>query len=180
MRKPLFTLIAAGAAVVALASPAAAAPTGDTVVTFTVATANLNISVPAAVNLGSAFAGNTITGELGNVTVTDSRAALNATWTATVNAGAFTTGSGSPEETITPNLIEYWSGPALGTTGTGTFVPGQPSQSDAVTLNQVRVAFSKTSGSGNNSATWAPDIRISIPTTAVGGTYSGVITHSVA
>ncbi|MFY1578945.1 hypothetical protein ACN26Z_29065 [Verrucosispora sp. WMMD703] len=180
MRKPLLTLTAAAATVVALAAPAAAAPSGDTIVTFTVSTANLDIAVPPAVNLGAAFAGSSITGELGNVTVTDSRSALNATWTATVSSSAFTTGGGTPEETILPNLVEYWSGGAIATTGTGTFVPGQPTQADAVVLNVPRVAFSKTSGSGNNSATWAPDIRITIPGGAVGGTYTGVITHSVA
>ncbi len=180
MKKPLLTLTAAAAAVVAMAGPATAAPSGDTIVTFTVATADLNITVPAAVNLGAVFAGNSITGELGNVTVTDERAALAATWVATVSSSSFTTGSGTAEETILPNLVEYWSGPALSTTGTGTFVPGQPTQADAVTLNVPRTAFSKTSGSGNNSATWAPDIRITVPATAVGGTYTGVITHSVA
>ncbi|MBQ1052083.1 hypothetical protein KBX50_26960 [Micromonospora sp. C51] len=180
MRKPLLTLTAAAATVVVLAAPAAAAPSGDTIVTFTVATANLDISVPASVNLGAAFAGSTITGELGNVTVTDSRAALNAIWTATVTSSSFTAGSGSPEETILPNLVEYWSGGAIETTGTGTFVPGQPTEADAVALNVSRVAFSKTSGAGNNSATWAPDIRITIRASAVGGSYSGVITHSVS
>ncbi|WP_232511186.1 hypothetical protein [Micromonospora sediminimaris] len=51
MRKPLLTLTAAAATVVALAAPAAAAPSGDTIVTFTVSTANLDIAVPPAVNL---------------------------------------------------------------------------------------------------------------------------------
>ncbi|MGQ5259296.1 hypothetical protein ACTWLT_00915 [Micromonospora sp. ZYX-F-536] len=180
MKKPLLALTAAAATVVALATPAAAAPTGDTIVTFTVATADLNITVPAAVNLGAVFAGSTITGEIGTVTVTDQRAALSATWTATVSGGSFTTGAGTPEETIVPALVEYWSGTATSTTGTGTFVPGQPTQADAVNLSVPRVAFLKTSGAGNNSASWAPDIRITVPSTAVGGTYSGVISHSVA
>ncbi|MFY1596829.1 hypothetical protein [Micromonospora sp. WMMD737] len=180
MKKPLLSLTAAAAAVVALAAPAAAAPTGDTIVTFTVATADLNITVPASVNLGSVFSGGVITGELGTVTVTDSRAALNATWTVTVSASSFSTGSGTPEETISPALVEYWSGGATSTTGTGVFVPGQPTQAEAVSLSVPRTAFSKTSGSGNNTASWAPDIRIAVPETAVGGTYTGVITHSVA
>lgn len=76
--------------------------------------------------------------------------------------------------------MEYWSGPAISTTGTGTFVPGQPTPADAVTLNLPRTAFSKTSGSGNNSATWDPSLRITLPPAAVGGLYTGVITHSVA
>ncbi|MER5334962.1 hypothetical protein [Micromonospora sp. NPDC002717] len=180
MKKPLLALTAAAAAVVALATPASAAPTGDTIVTFTVATADLNVTVPPSVNVGSVFAGSSITGELGTVTVNDERAALNATWTATVSSSAFTTGGGTAAETIPPALVEYWSGAATSVTGTGALVPGQPTQNDAVTLSVPRTAFSKTSGAGDNSASWAPDIRIAIPASAVGGTYRGVITHSVA
>ncbi|GAA2702736.1 hypothetical protein GCM10010429_07990 [Micromonospora olivasterospora] len=164
----------------AVASPAAAAPSGDTVVTFTVSTANLDISVPASVNLGANFSGSTDSGQLGNVTVTDSRAALSATWVTTVSSTSFTTGGGTGPETILPNLVSYWSGPAVATTGTGTFVPGQPTAGSAVTLNVPRTAFSKTSGSGNNTATWNPTLIVTIPAGAVGGTYTGVITHSVA
>lgn len=181
MKKPLLVLTAAAATVVAVATPAAAAPTGDTNVTFTVATADLNINVPAAVNLGSVFAGDDLSGPLGNVTVVDQRAALSATWVATVSASSFTTGDRTPEETITPNLVEYWSGGLVSSTGgVGTYVPGQPLEENRVNLGVSRVAFSKTSGTGNNSATWAPNIRIQVPETAVGGSYSGVITHSVA
>ncbi|MFF3864339.1 hypothetical protein [Micromonospora sp. NPDC001898] len=179
MRKPLLAL-AAGAALLAVASPAAAAPSGDTIVTFTVSTADLDINVPPAVNLGAVFAGSTDTGQLGNVTVTDSRAALSATWRVTVSSSAFTTGGGTGSETILPNLVAYWSGPAVSTTGAGTFVPGQPTAADAVALDVPRIAFSKTSGTGNNTATWNPTLRIAVPAGAVGGTYTGVITHSVA
>ncbi|MER7439327.1 hypothetical protein [Micromonospora avicenniae] len=179
MKKPLLVLTAAAATVVALATPAAAAPTGDTIVTFTVATADLNVNVPAAVNLGAVFAGDDLSGPLGEVTVLDERSALNATWVATVSATSFTTGDRTPEETITPNLVDYWSGEAT-TTGAGVFVPGQRFEEDRVNLGVPRTAYSKTSGSGNNSATWIPNIRIQVPETAVGGTYTGVITHSVA
>jgi hypothetical protein len=180
MRKTLLTLTASAAAVLALAAPAAAAPSDDTVVTFTIGTANLDITAPPAVNLGSTFAGGTLTGQVGPVTVVDQRAALTATWTATVSSTAFTTGGGGPEETINPGLVSYWSGPATATTGTGTFVPGQATAAQAVSLSLPRTAFSKTSGSGNNSATWNPTIQIQIPDTAVAGTYTAVITHSVA
>jgi hypothetical protein len=180
VRKPLIALTAVAAAVLAVAAPAAAAPSGDTLVTFTISTANLDVAVSPSVNLGATFAGSTITGVLGNVTVTDSRSALTATWVTTVSSTAFTTGAGSGEETILPNLVEYWSGSAISTTGTGTFVPGQLTVAEAVTLNLPRTAFSTTSGSGNNSATWNPSLRITIPPSAVGGAYTGVITHSVA
>ncbi|MBM0232058.1 hypothetical protein JNW91_09390 [Micromonospora sp. STR1_7] len=180
MRKTLLTLTASAATVLTLAAPAAAAPTDDTIVTFTIGTANLDITAPPAVNLGAAFAGDTLTGQIGPVTVTDQRAALSATWTATVSSTAFNTGGGGPSESITPGLVDYWSGPATATTGTGTFVPGQLTSAQAVSLNLPRTAFSKTSGSGNNSATWNPTIEIEIPDAAVAGTYTGVITHSVA
>ncbi|WP_091610895.1 hypothetical protein [Micromonospora mirobrigensis] len=180
MRKTLVILTASAASVLALAAPAVAAPTDDTVVTFTIGTANLDITAPPAVNLGSAFAGQTLTGQIGPVTVNDQRAALSATWTATVTSTAFTTGGAGPAETIIPGLVDYWSGPATATTGTGTFVPGQLTSAQAVPLNLPRTAFSKTSGSGNNTATWNPTIDIQIPDAAVAGTYEGVITHSVA
>ncbi|MEH0982788.1 hypothetical protein [Micromonospora sp. CPCC 205556] len=181
MKKRLLSLTAAAAAaVVALASPAAASPTDDTIVTFTVGAANLNIFAPPAVNLGSTFADTTIEGSIGPVQVVDQRATLNASWVTTVSITEFVSGSGSPAELITPGLVEYWSGPATSTTGTGTFVPGQPTATDRVSLSVPRTAFSKTSGSGNNSATWNPTIRINVPATAVSGTYSATVTHSVA
>ncbi|MDG4768394.1 hypothetical protein O7632_30515 [Solwaraspora sp. WMMD406] len=179
MRK-MILLVTAAVTAVAVATPAAAQPSGDTLVTFTVSTSDLTIQVPAAVNLGSAFPGQTLTGQLGNVTVNDQRAALTATWVASVVSTAFTTGSGGPEETIQPNVVDYWSGPAVSTTGTGTFVPGQPTAADAVSLSMPRTAFSKTAGSGNNSATWNPTLEIAIPGDSVAGLYQGTVTHSVA
>ncbi|WP_416902138.1 hypothetical protein [Micromonospora echinospora] len=180
MRKPLLALIVLAGVVTAGAAPAAAAPTDTTVVTFTVGTANLEIFAPTSVNLGSTFADTPIQGTIGPVQVVDARAALTATWVATVSSTEFTTGSGSAAETIPPALIEYWSGPLVTSTGTGTFVPGQPTPADAVTLSVPRTAFSKTSGSGNNTATWNPTIRVNVPATAVAGTYTATVTHSVA
>ncbi|GAB2756978.1 hypothetical protein GCM10027072_63950 [Streptomyces bullii] len=164
----------------ATSPPAVAQPSGDTTVTFTVATSNLTIEVPASRNLGSGAPGATIGGQLGTVTVNDMRAAANATWRATVVASQFDTGGDQETEVILPNLVNYWSGPATATTGTGTFVPGQPARTNRVSLEQPRTAFSKTTGSGNNSASWNPTLEITIPPDAIGGLYSGTVTHSVA
>ncbi|MEV4710510.1 hypothetical protein [Micromonospora sp. NPDC049374] len=180
MKKPLLALTVAAAAVVALATPAAASPTDDTIVTFTVGTANLDVFAPPSVNLGSTFADTFIEGQIGPVQVVDQRAALTATWTTTVSITEFVTGGGGAAELIAPSQVEYWSGPATSTTGLGTFVPGQPTAADRVTLAVPRTAFSKTSGSGNNSATWDPGLRVNVPPTAVAGTYSATVTHSVA
>ncbi|WP_036377074.1 hypothetical protein [Micromonospora sp. ATCC 39149] len=181
MKRTLAPVLCLPAAVIlGVATPAAAQPSVDTQVTFTVATANLTIEAPSSVNLGSAFPGQRLRGPMGPVTVRDQRAAATATWTAMVVASDFRTGTGEPTEIIQAQLVEYWSGPATATTGTGTFVPGQPTEAQRVTLNQPRVAFSKTSGAGNNSATWNPTLEISIPSDAVGGLYTGTVTHSVS
>ncbi len=148
--------------------------------TFTVSTANLTIEVPASRDLGSGFPGQTVSGQLGTVTVIDQRAAATATWTATVVSSQFDTGTDLPSETVLPNLVNYWSGPATATSGNGTFTPGQPMRADRTSLEQPRTAFSKTSGSGNNSASWIPTLEITIPQDAVAGLYRGTVTHSVA
>ncbi|WP_433253350.1 hypothetical protein ACQPYK_09805 [Streptosporangium sp. CA-135522] len=176
------------AAMVMVALPAQAgtcpaSTTCSTTVTFTVtAPGGLTITVPdGPVNIGSGAPGTQISGPLGPVTVSDQRAALNATWVASVIAApaGFTTGGGTAPETVPTSAVLYWSGTAT-TTGTGTFVPGQIDAAAAQTLTVTRTAYSKTTGSGNNSATWTPTIVINIPAQAVAGTYTGTINHSVA
>ncbi|MEU7887277.1 hypothetical protein AB0B54_17390 [Microbispora bryophytorum] len=168
----------------ALAATCPASTTCATTVTFTVnAPDGLTINVPdGPVSIGSGAPGAQISGSLGPVTVSDQRAALTATWEATVSAasGGFTTGGGTPAETVPNTAVLYWSGPATATTGTGTFVPGQVDAAAAQSLDVSRTAFSKTSGSGNNSATWDPTIVVNVPAQAVAGTYTGTVNHSVA
>ncbi|MEU8379249.1 hypothetical protein [Streptosporangium sp. NPDC048865] len=158
--------------------------TCPTTVTFTVtAVAGLEITVPnGPVALGSGTPGNQISRQLGAITVSDQRAALAATWVASVIAApaGFTTGGGTAAETIPAGAALYWSGPATATTGTGTFVPGQVNAAAAQSLDVSRTAFGKTTGSGNNSATWNPTVVINIPVQAVIGTYTGTVNHSVA
>ncbi|GAA2272973.1 hypothetical protein GCM10010149_13780 [Nonomuraea roseoviolacea subsp. roseoviolacea] len=166
----------------ALAETCPAATTCDTTVVFGVSAAQgLAISVPdGPVGIGTGAPGDQISGPLGSVTVSDARAALNATWVATVSGTSFTTGGGSGAETIPAGAISYWSGPATSTTGAGTFVPGQPNAASAEHLYAPYTAFSKTSGAGSNSCTWNPTIVVNIPGGAVAGTYTGTIRHSVA
>jgi hypothetical protein len=180
MRKKALLLFSALVIAATVASPASAQPSADTVVTFTVATSNLVIEVPSSKDLGSGFPGSQISGPLGNIRVVDERAALLATWVASVSSTSFNTGAGQPDEIIPNSVVGYVSGPAVATTGTGTFVPGQPTPAAEVHLNVPRTAFSKTSGSGDNSATWNPTLHIDVPPNAVGGLYVGRVTHSVA
>ncbi|MFF5207421.1 hypothetical protein [Streptosporangium sp. NPDC000396] len=116
--------------------------------------------------------------------MSDQRAALTATWTASViaAAGAFTTGGGTTPETIPNSSVLYWSGPATNTTGTspGDVTPGQLNAGAAQSLSVLRTAFRKTAGSGSNSVTWNPTLVINVPAQAVEGTYTGTVNHSVA
>ena len=157
--------------------------TCPTTVTFTVSSEDgLTINVPDTASVGSGASGTQISGALGPVTVTDQRAALVATWVASVAAaaGGFTTGAGTPAETIPNTNVLYWSGVLTASTGTGIFVPGQATAASAQSLNASRIAFSKTTGSGDNSATWNPTIVINVPDQAVQGTYVGTVNHSIA
>lgn len=175
-------MVATAVAVPSWAGTCAPSTTCPTTVTFTVSAGEgLEITVPdGPASIGTGDPGTQVEGQMGAVTVTDDRAALTATWVASVSATDFTTGGGTAAETIPNTAISYWSGAATATTGTGTFVPGQTNAASAVVLDQTRTAFSKTTGSGNNSATWNPTIEIDVPAQAVVGTYTGTVSHSVA
>jgi hypothetical protein len=167
-------------AAVSAAMPADAATSGGTTTTFVVNSGALAITVPATANLGSGNPGGSISAQLGSVSVTDTRALLTAAWTTSATSSSFTTGGATTAETIANSAISYWSGPATATTGTGTFTPGQANVGAAQALGSSRTAFALSAGVGNNSATWNPTIVVAVPAAAVGGTYTGTITHSVA
>ncbi|GAB4103766.1 hypothetical protein GCM10028790_27850 [Micromonospora taraxaci] len=184
MRKAKICLAGAAAAAMVgfLAAPAVAAPTDTTDTTFEVLAGTLDIVAPAAADLGTGAPGGTITGQLGTVTVTDSRASDDASWVATVTATVFQTGTSSPPETVLPEEIDYWSGPATATTGTGTFTPGQLTAGDAAPLSSVTplVAFTHSGGTGGNTASWNPTLVVNVPLDSIAGVYTGTVTHSVA
>jgi hypothetical protein len=152
-------------------SPAAGDP--DTTVTFEVTTGDLSMTAPGSAELGGGAPGSTITGGLGDVTVTDDRALLDASWTVNVSAGNWSTGGGTLNERILAGDVTYNPGD-ISTTGTIT-ATGTP-----VTLsNGGSNVIAGTDGVGNNTASWDPAISVAVPASAVGGTYSGIITQSV-
>jgi hypothetical protein len=143
----------------------------------------LSISVPSSASFGSFPTGaRTITANLGTVTVTTaSTIPHNASWVATVSATAFKTGGGTAAETVSNASITYRSGSASSTSGfaAGACAPGQVTPA---TLALPRAAFSCTgvSVAPTTSVSWNPEISITISASAVAGTYSATITHSVA
>ncbi|MEU8202717.1 hypothetical protein [Streptosporangium sp. NPDC049046] len=175
MRKPLLAIATAVAGLGMVAATSLPALAVDTDVTFSITGAGLTISAPTTANLGSVASGTTsVSGEIGPVTVTDDRATLNGSWSATAISTDFTTGGGTGPETIGDINVTYSPGPATSTTGEGTFTPGPGG-----IINVPRVAFTGTDLIGNNTATWNPTVTVAIPSAAVGGTYSGTVTHSV-
>jgi hypothetical protein len=153
-------------------SPSAADP--DTTVTFSVLSGALSISAPVSADLGSGAPGTTISGALGAVTVTDDRALLSASWTTTASASDWTTGSGTPSETIPATDVGYDPG-SITTTGTIT-ATGTP-----ITLSGTAApVVTGTSGVGDNTASWDPVLSVAVPAAAVGGTYTGTLTQSVS
>lgn len=167
-------------ALLAVATPAHAASTGGTTATFAITAGSLDISVPTSVVLATGTVNTgalSAAGQLGAVTVNDTRGALLNSWTTTVTTTAFTTGtSPTANQTVAASNVAYQSGASTATTGLGTFVP---------TLTPTAIGTgvtgaSWTGASGNDSATWNPTITFTLLTSQVAGTYSGTITHSVA
>jgi hypothetical protein len=146
----------------------------DTTVTFTVTSGALSMSAPVVTDLGSGAPGTTISGSLGPVTVTDDRALLSASWTTTASATDFTTGGGTPAETVPASDAGYDPG-SVTTTGTIT-ATGTP-----ITLSGTATpVVTGTDGVGDNTATWDPVLSIAVPASAIGGVYTGTLTQSVS
>jgi hypothetical protein len=176
------TATAASAATNASATPArglAGSPGGgdpDTTVTFSVSVGGLTMTAPDSVDLGSGAPGSTITHNLGgNVVVTDVRATLGGTWTASASSTDWTTGAGTPDEIIPAEDATYNPG-TITVTGTSTAATG----GHIITLGPVAQAVVNATVTGNNTATWDPTIAVAVPASAVGGAYSATLTQSVA
>jgi hypothetical protein len=177
----LWTLMGVASAIVVTLLPGATAPvTSHARDSVAQPPGTLSITVPAAVNLGTASPGSSISRQLGEVQVSDNRGGPSQVWTATVAASDFTTPGGGAARQISRSQLSYWSGRATRTAGPGTRVPGQATSAQAQSLSVPRTAFAKTSGNGNNTTAWQPTLILAVPATAVGGTYTGTVTHSVA
>ncbi|GAA0412501.1 hypothetical protein GCM10009530_76280 [Microbispora corallina] len=151
----------------------APADAADTTVTFTVTSGALTITAPAGpVSLGSTTAGNTVSGPLGVVTVTDARGGTpTSDWTARVSSTAFV----GPSDTIPASAATYTPGSGTLVVGNGTLTPGAPGS-----LSAQRIAMTYTGGTGNSQANWSPTLAVAVPLAVGLGTYTGTVTHSVA
>jgi alpha-tubulin suppressor-like RCC1 family protein len=148
----------------------------------------LSITVPDTATLSSATPGGTASGQLGEVTVTDDRATGAGTWVVSVSMTDFTSGvAPAPVYTIPATAVTYTiAGPPDAFTGVDGTSPVNHARPPGVTFgaaaappalpgNDVEVV----TGSGTYAVTWDPAISVAVPRTAVAGTYTATITHSV-
>jgi hypothetical protein len=154
----------------------AVGPDATQTFTLTIAAGGLSISVPATVSLGSGAINSTISQQLGSVQVIDDRGGSSVAWTATVSATTFTNGTSA----LPAANLKYWSGALTASAGTATFAAGQATAGAAQDLTTSRTAFALTTGNGANSVTWKPTLVVAVPLTAITGTYTGTVTHSVS
>lgn len=167
----LVALLGLGAAVPAVADPSAASSA-----TVTLQGGGLSISAPAdAGNLGTRsnnVGAITISGQLGQVQVTDSRAApAGSGWTATAISTAFTQTAGP---SIGAASVGYTAG-AITKVGTATYAANDPAD-----LTGVSAVVTATDITGDNTASWNPTIHVAVTAGMAAGVYIGTITHSVS
>ncbi|MGB3699028.1 MAG: hypothetical protein WBA05_16490 [Gordonia sp. (in: high G+C Gram-positive bacteria)] len=172
-------LAAAGVAIAATAALtpagiASAAPSANTDVTFVIAGLDGDLSITAG-PLGTivpAITGQSATGTLPTVTVTDSRNGSPRNWTTTASSTPFT----STDQTIPNGNVDYTATAIAGKVGGGS-VAATGTQSLSAAKNVVtRTGLNMPT----ELITWTPSLTVNYPGGAAIGTYSGTITVSVA
>jgi hypothetical protein len=163
---------AAGVVLGAVVFPGTASA-ADTTVTFSIAAGGIAITAPGSAALTENALLDTATGSITGVKVTDDRRGISG-WTATASSTAFTNGTGAGTTSIAADQVTY-TGNLASFTGIAVVTPGLPG-----TLATARSAQVATAVVGTNTATWSPTLSIALPTNRTSGSYSGVITHSVA
>lgn len=181
-------LNALGAGIAAVLATAGAAPasanSGPTTVSFDVTAGTLSITAPTGATLTGSpltLTGTSVSGSLGNTTVSDARGML-AGWTVTVS-GPVSPGFTSGVNAIDDSAASIWVPALPAPTITGAVLPvfaclaqgSCPlSATTAVTLVTAAAVLSP------DSVTYTPMMAVTIPATAVPGTYTGVVTQTVS
>ncbi|TFB90590.1 hypothetical protein E3O44_03065 [Cryobacterium algoricola] len=145
----------------------------DTTSTVAVTAGGLSITAPATLAFSAAAPNAISTAALVGVQVSDLRAATGG-WVSNVILADFVfTGTTGPIP-IPASIVTYTAGtPAV--TGTATVTPAA-----AVSPNAESPVQTATAVTGNNTATWDAALSMTVPSAALFGTYSAVLTHSVA
>jgi len=158
-------------AMLSIVALAPAAHAADTTTTFELEGGSLIIDSPETANLGTADTGDdSLDGSLGENTVTDARG-VTLGWVANVSSSSFV---GSTGTTILASQAAYAPGD-VSSDGIVTATAG-----DGGAMAAPQLAVTATEASGNNTATWTPQVTVTLPAEALAGVYTATITHSVA
>ena len=165
------TLAVAGSVLALLpVGSAMAASTGDTTATFTLAGGSLDVTAAAGAALDDGAPGvASVSGSLGSVAVSDTRGST-AGWVVSASSSTFVDTAGSSS-----TGVSYDSGAATATSGTVTAASAGATASAA----EAPVATG-TAASGNNTASFAPTLTVTLPASALAGDYQGTVTTSIA
>ena len=96
-------------------------------------------------------------------------------WTATVSSTDFIN-TVTPADLIQAGDVSYLINALGSKTGSAIFTPTPVT----VLSGSPQAVVTATGANGDNSATWNPQIQVSVPATAVIGTYTATITNSVS
>lgn len=164
------TIAVAGAiSVLVPVGSAMAADTGDTTATFTLTGGSLDVTPAASAALTDGASGAaSVSGSLGAVGVSDTRGST-AGWTMSAASTTFGDGAGSVS-----TGVSYDSGAATASTGTVT-----PTSTGATSITTVAPVAAGTLASGNNTASYTPTLTVTLPASALAGSYSGTVTTSI-
>lgn len=192
MMKSRMIAAAAGAALLAGLVGAPSAQAEDTTVTFTVAAGSLTIAYEGAEggalgSVPSVIGGTSVSGALGTLKVSDSRASL-AGWTVRATmAGAFTTtGDSIPCKNATVTLGSVTNDAFVTPTNLAAAglalvdADNDGDCSDVVALVADGATLMTAVTTGSNTASFTSSISVSIPADALAGTYTGTLTQTVA
>ena len=172
------------------ATPAFAATSGSTNVTFALSGTGLAISIPSNpdVNLGTATAGvlgTSVSGSMNPTTVSDTRGGVLAAWTVTVASTGFTGSGTAAGQSLAPGNASMYVNVADLTTlvglATGGLIPTSVALvATPVTLSSGGATLIAGTTTGSGTITYTPAISVNIPASTVAGTYTGAVTQTVS
>lgn len=161
-----------------------AATTGNTTLSVTIDVGSLSISAPTTASLGtvSAAVGSTATANLGTVTVADSRGSLLG-WsvTAVTTTSSMSTGGATPKTiALGPTGPLGWVTGSVTATG-GSLLSGVAAGAGGFLNNATAIPVATavlTAGGGTY--TYNPTLTLTVPANTEAGTYSVVVTQTIA
>lgn len=176
------TILGAGLAGLALLAGAMPAGAVDTTVTFTLPAGGVAVSsasATATLSTVSQAAGalTTISGTLPELTVTDTRNQLLASWTVTASmASDFSNGASGTIAKANATV----NSPTVGTLTQGAGGGGVVTPASASMAGSGGAIATAASVVGNSTATLTPSMTVTVPRGTTAATYTGVVTITVS